>query len=408
MDNSWRAKWNRLIDQSRHHVDPEQLPFPTPAQLDLLKAALLPAEQAAPAWRRWKGRGLELHTVTDDASMRVFSRLWANREAAGIGAEDLPILKGVYRKTVACNALTLAGGLQSAQILDDARIPALFIKGAALIAMTEGRLGLRRIDDVDVLISEADAERAIAALVKAGYADAKPDSRPVGFSHARAYRAPDAASIDLHWWAFKTAGDDSAMFDTAGKATLLGRPVLVASATDCLMSAVGNAFQVWNSPRLRWITDAMLLLESAEIDWPLLVERARRPGVTLALTEGLGYLAREFGASVPAWVLDALQQLPVSWRERIAFWAAVHQPPLGARAIQHVEHHRARRLHATNGLPRDFLWHMARVSGVERRRDVLRRAPRTALRSAALLALRYVPDRPVRRWRLRPRVDRAS
>jgi len=138
-----------------------------------------------------------------------------------------------------------------------------------------------------------------------------------------------------------------------------------------------------------------------------LVERARRPGVTLALTEGLGYLAREFGASVPAWVLDALQQLPVSWRERIAFWAAVHQPPVGATTFQHVEHHRARRLHTSNGLPRDFLWHMARVTG-GRRRDVLRRAPRTALRSAALLALRYVPDGPVRRWRLRPRVDRAS
>ncbi len=142
MDNSLGARWNRLADESRRQVDPEQLPFPTPAQLDLLKAALLPAEQAAPAWRRWKGSGLELQTVTDDASFRVFSQLWANREAAGIDAEDLPILKGVYRRTIAYNAATLAGGLEVAQLLDDARIPVLFIKGAALIAMGEGRLGV--------------------------------------------------------------------------------------------------------------------------------------------------------------------------------------------------------------------------------------------------------------------------
>jgi hypothetical protein len=42
-------KWQRLHIR-RERPGPEQLPFPTEAQLDLLKAALLPAEHAAPAW----------------------------------------------------------------------------------------------------------------------------------------------------------------------------------------------------------------------------------------------------------------------------------------------------------------------------------------------------------------------
>ncbi len=224
-----------------------------------------------------------------------------------------------------------------------------------------------------------------------------PNSRSVGFSHARAYRAPQGAAIDLHWWAFKTAGDDSGMFETARTATLLGGSVLVPSATECLISAVAGAFQVHGSPRLRWITDAMLLLESAEVDWPMLIERARRPGVALSLHEGLAYLAREFGAPVPAYVLNALHQLPVSWRERAAFWAAIHQPPVGATTLQRLEHHRARRLHPSNNLPRDLFWHMAQVTG-ERRRDVLLRAPRTALRSVVFIVLRY-GDVSARRFR---------
>jgi hypothetical protein len=35
-----RAKWNRFFEQNRHGVDPDEWPFPTEAQLDLLKAAL--------------------------------------------------------------------------------------------------------------------------------------------------------------------------------------------------------------------------------------------------------------------------------------------------------------------------------------------------------------------------------
>ena len=399
------AKWHRLLDDSRRQCDPEVLPFPAPAQLDLLKAALLPADQASPAWQRWKERGLELQTVADDASMRMFPRLWMNRDAAGIGDDDLNLLKGVHRHTIAYNASILAGGLKVAHLFDNAGIPALLFKGAAVIALGNGRLGLRRIDDVDVLIPEADAERAIAALIAGGCADFKTDNRPVGLSHARAFRAPNGTAIDLHWWAFKTAGDDSGMFATARESTLLGQTVLIPSTTDCLVIALGHAFQLYNAPRLRWITDAMLIFESAEIDWTMLLERARRPGATLAITEGLRYLEREFGALIPNYVLDELQRLPVSWRERGAFWSAVHQPPAGAAVLQYLEHHRTRRLHTSNGLPRDFVWHMAQATG-RRRRDVLRRGPRVALRSVALIALRY-GERTAGRWRLRARARRS-
>jgi len=360
-------------------VPREQLPFPTDAQLDLLKAAILPGAQAASAWRRWKSRGLRLEAV-DEASGRLFSQLWTNRGAAQISNEDdLILLKGVYRQALANNAVTIAGAFEAVAPLVDAGIPVLFFKGAAMIALADGRLGLRRIVDVDILIPEADAEHALALLTAAGH-EAKPDQpgRVLGIYQAWTCVARNGAELDLHWWAFKVAGDDSVMFETAREATLLGRSVLIPSATESLVSAVGTAFsgRPPGSP-LRWIADAMMLFEidGAAIDWDALLQRARRPGLTLGLSRGLEFLVREFAAPVPAEVLVELRRRPVGFRERGAYWATVNDPPLGLALLDQLEQHRARRLHYPAGVPWDFLGHLAQSTGAMtgKRRDLLER-----------------------------------
>lgn len=370
----WRGKWERLIADSKRQVRPETLPFPTDAQLDLIKAALLPAEQAAPAWRRWKARGLSLDTV-GDASFRLLGRLWANRDAAAIGAEDLGLLKGVYRQSFADNVAKLTAALDAAQIIVDAGIPVLFFKGAALIATCDATLGLRRIADVDILVPERDAERAAASLIAAGYQPAaeslrdKPANCRIG--HARSWRCPTPPGyeIDLHWWAFKPAGDDSPMFETARDATLLERQILVPSATESLLVAVANAF--WREgPPLRWIVDSLLLFQAGPIDWDALLQRANRPGVLPGLTAGLGYLVSEFGAPVPAAVLDELRRQPISWRARVAHWAVTNgtMPEL-----TRFEDYRAHGLHYPGRLDHKVLLLRARA----------------AARFVALLIIRY-------------------
>lgn len=363
----------------RSRTSPEGRPFPTQAQLDLLKAAVLPADQAAPAWRRWKSRGIPLVEV-DDASGRLFSQLWTNRSAAAIDEEDLPLLKGVYRQALASNAVTLNSAFETTQPLTEAGIPVVFIKGAAMIAAVGGRLGLRRIVDVDVIVPEADAERAVAALKAAGHQEKGPTGLPPAFDLHPAWTclAPNKSELDLHWWAYKTPGDDRCVFETARPATLLGRSVLIPSATEMLVMAVAGAFvgAPPDSP-LRWIADAMVLfeLEDAHIDWDVLLQRAWRPGLTLGLIAGLAFLAREFAAPVPPYVLANLRRRPVTLRERGAHWAACHDPRVGLRLLHHLEMHRTRRLRDPAGVPRDFLGYLAQSTGARtgKRRDVFER-----------------------------------
>lgn len=351
-------------------VPPEELPFPTDAQLDLLKAALLPADQAAPSWRRWKSRGLDIQTI-DRPSVRMLPQLWTNREAAAIGEEDLPIFKGIYRQALALNAIRLAAALDVVRSLDEAGIPALFIKGAAIIAMAGERLGLRPMDDVDILVPEADAERAIGVLIACGF-QSKAANPGIGIVHACQFAGPHESAIDLHWRALKTAGDDSIVFHTAREATLQGRQVRIPSVTECLLAVFGHAF--WGGAPMRWIADAMFLLQidGEPIDWDLLVERSNRVGLTLSLPAGLEFLAREFGVSVPADVLTELRTRRVHWTERAAYWAAIRGPRF-AWHINQPANYRARRLHDSTAVPSDLLGHLAQAGGPRtgRRRDLL-------------------------------------
>jgi hypothetical protein len=351
----FRAKWNRLNDFSEGIQQPADLShsvFPDDAQLDLIKAAMLPAAEAAPAWRRWKERGIPLETV-DLASRRLFSQLFTNRSAAGIDTEDLPLLKAVYQGTLARNTLILRAALEAARVLTDADISVLFIKGAATIAISGGRPGLRTIADVDVLVPETEAERAVTLLRAAGYMPQC--DTPIGQNHGFSVKRSDGAALDLHWWAFKTAGDDRGIFDTAREATILNHTVLIPSATDCLAMTVANAFRNMGSP-LRWISDAILVfaIEGDKIDWDLLLERAKRRGLTAGLAAGLDFLTREFGIPVPVQVLTCLRGQRLGWLERTAHWAAVTKPR-SAGMIEALELLRARRLDHRIGWSHYFL-----------------------------------------------------
>ena len=128
---------------------------------------------------------------------------------------------------------------------------------------------------------------------------------------------------------------------------------------------------------LRWIADAMVLfeLEDAHIEWDVLLQRAWRPGLTLGLIAGLAFLAREFAAPVPPYVLANLRRRPVTLRERGAHWAACHDPRVGLRLLHHLEMHRTRRLRDPAGVPRDFLGYLAQSTGARtgKRRDVFER-----------------------------------
>ena len=136
---------------------------------------------------------------------------------------------------LASNAVTLNAAFETTQPLIEAGIPVVFIKGAAMIAAAGGRLGLRRIVDVDVIVPEADAQRAVTALTAAGYQGECPAGLPPAFvlHHAWTCIAPNESELDLHWWAYKRPATTDACSKQPDRQHCSGVPCLFRPRRRC-------------------------------------------------------------------------------------------------------------------------------------------------------------------------------
>ena len=119
-------------------------------------------------------------------------------------------------------------------------------------------------------------------------------------------------------------------------------------------------------------------LEAEAIEWDVLLERARRPGLTLGLARGLEFLAREFGGRGcrQAEVLTELRRRPTSWAERGAYWAACNDPQLGVALLDQLEQHRTHHACTTRPACRrtsSATWRSTTGAMTGKRRDVFER-----------------------------------
>jgi len=71
-------------------------------------------------------------------------------------------------------------------------------------------------------------------------------------------------------------------------------------------------------PPVRWAADAMQILNTpgAVLDWPRLLAQAQRLHLSLSLQATLGYLRTALEAAIPAAIVEALADMPVSDLDR--------------------------------------------------------------------------------------------
>lgn len=112
---------------------------------------------------------------------------------------------------------------RAAMVLRDAEVP--FLLGGGLAAWARG--GPPTEHDVDLLVREDDAERALAALVAAGM---RPERPPEGWL-LKAWDGPTLVDLIFH-----PAGGpiDDAYFERAEPMEVMAQPLLVASLDDVM------------------------------------------------------------------------------------------------------------------------------------------------------------------------------
>lgn len=248
------------------------------------------------------------------------------------GAGPPPAFREKLHREIAglsARAGLLATALDEAlRMLEGGRIPVVALKGPVLAERLYPEPATRPSTDLDLLVADADFDRAAAALEGLGYEldrSFTADYQRRHHHHVKLTRARGPA-IELHHRAVSGFGTFLPAEELVARArpfiTATGARVLTLSAEDELLylcvHAAGHLFA-----RLGWLQDLLLLLERhPDLDWALVVRRAgaarSRSALDLSLLH-LGWL----GASIPDTPFGSLGARRARVAERIRK-AALH------------------------------------------------------------------------------------
>lgn len=296
---------------------------PTPAQLLVLHAALDPQEEALAAWQRWR-RGVDFDDV-DHGSARLLPLVYRKLGPDAFDPEVAGRLKGLYRRSWSRNQLLFKRAAEVIELLEAAGIKTLVTKGASLALLAYGDVGVRPMDDVDVLVPIEQTGEAISILAAAGWSPDQDDPATwIQVHHSLGFSGPREGEVDLHWFSLWQPAGDRRLWAASVPMELAGVGTRAPDAADQLLLACVHGTPWSPLPPFRWIADAITLIRSAgeQLDWDRYAAEAERRRLTVATAAALAYLRQEFAAEVPGALLGQLRGAPASRHERVAFRAA--------------------------------------------------------------------------------------
>jgi hypothetical protein len=304
------------------------LQFATPAQLLLLRAALLEGREAVEAAEEWFA---------------------SRREAAGPGFLNLErgsrrLLPLVYRNVKEALPSELRNSLREVSVQYWAEnqkvfrrleerlpwfkangIPTLILKGAALSVLHYRDKGVRPMSDFDILVPEDLAPDAIRRMQRDGwsivglFSDAPQNAYFYRHIHAIPFAHPDHGEFDLHWHVSNEAtfrGADRAFWEDSVPLSLNTIETRALNPTDQLLHVCVHGFVSDVVAPIRWIADAITILRTSQVDWGRLVKLSQHLRVHLCLAATLSFLRDTFSAPIPSHVIGQITSIRTGISER--------------------------------------------------------------------------------------------
>lgn len=308
-------------------MSPSSSFLPNLQQTLLLKASLLEGPEAISAWNRWNQ--LEELASIDDRSYRLLPLVYKNMLKHGLDPHHYGRIRGVYKLTWTRNQLLLRDLATAAQALQRNNIEVMLLKGVALALQVYGDYGVRPMSDVDVLVPNMRRQDAIAAVEHCGWRQRDPGSGHNLYSHATRFLSSGGSELHLHWqipYLDVVGGQEGNYWENAIGFHLGDIPVKTLSPTDQLIHVCLQGYHWDSHPLLTWIADSYHIIESSDIDWACLVERAVHIDAALPMCQALKYLRNEYRLSIPEAVLERLGSSPTTLTDRWQDWIYESKP----------------------------------------------------------------------------------
>lgn len=190
------------------------------------------------------------------------------------------------------------------------------------------------MSDLDVLVPPARLSDALGVLGTAGWTPVHRTAEELGgpylqqtYSHHLHHTG--GQNLDLHQHVmFHEVGreSDEDFWKAAIPVEFEGIKSLALCPADQLLHVCLHG-SYWNeTPPIRWVADAWLVLEHGSVDWTRFLAQTQRREIALAMRGTMRYLFDRLHAPIPSSVLDALEGLPVS-RAQVRRYQLETQPP---------------------------------------------------------------------------------
>ncbi len=289
-------------------------------------------------WRRDDGTGLDVTSPYDWDSLVVTAIVLGlapqlHRSLEG-REQDVPV--GVMARLAASRE---AHALRADQIfeqcgqvinaLHDVGVRPVALKGLHTAALFYAEPGFRPMNDLDLLVTDAETARVRTVLQRLGYEEryTSPEFGPGVTKHTSTFRRPAAepsapnpflftsddrtiephTSLEESWFGLRV--DVSAgMAERAVDRQLHGHPCHVLATEDLVLHlCVHLCFHlIMGRPSMLQLTDLLTVVSRVEIDWDVMIERAIACDAAPYAHAALLLAVRLLGAPVPSRVVELL------------------------------------------------------------------------------------------------------
>ena len=286
--------------------------LPTPVETDFLRACVHEGECGRNAWTRWQNQAGDwtARLASEPADRTVLLPLLyrtLKRNAVRLSIDETTFLREAYLIRAVETRTYLHVCDEVLRTLSDAHLSCLVVKGAALGRTVYPDPALRPAGDIDLLLRESDLGPAADALRAAGWRWKEP---PIDFGrhHLSPLEHQSGLTVELHRRLFSAYYElpVEALFDRSRTCTLGDVPSLTLSPEDTLVHVCGHAARCRTRTSLRWVADALFVVQTHKIDWDMFLDTTCRGRLALPLAIMITYLAEDIEAPVPPFVLHRL------------------------------------------------------------------------------------------------------
>jgi len=211
---------------------------------------------------------------------------------------------------------------------NDAGIPLMVLKGAALNLTLYANPGDRPMSDLDLMVRPEDLDRVLQLMENAGCLCGEPLVREDFFPRFHYERELKAGTIypvmiDLHIrplrplrFARTVPGD---AFWSRARAVPIGRASVLAPSPEDMLIHLAAHSAIHANSRMIWLVDirAWVAAHVDRFDWDAVIETSCAWKLVLPVLDALEAAVREVGLVCPPDVLRRMRRVRVSWRDRL-------------------------------------------------------------------------------------------